>query len=295
MRVSESSDLLGVQRQAHAQHAPLTDRPSAEQADRWDRSTEAGAASRGDGERPKSTAAAAARSAAIRVCTSEKIPGGRSPSPPSRPRRKSPVSFAGITRHFRRGKLLNQAAGGRTTREGQQRSSAGEGDEDSNSTDTNGRHVDLPLLDGDQILCASEDVVVTEREEEEAEAAASFSALLSKPGRRPRTGGIGENPVPPCFGASCCEAGGPGQSKAQRTATHLPPAAKRVMSRDWTRVDVGADALEAVKAGQQSPRIAFIGVFLSGVAVALASFVPFGAADARTALVKAVRRCRSAD
>lgn len=48
----------------------------------------------------------------------------------------------------------------------------------------------------------------------------------------------------------------------------------------------------AVKAGKQLPRIAFIGVFLHGVEVALASFVPFGSADARIALVKSVRLCR---
>lgn len=51
----------------------------------------------------------------------------------------------------------------------------------------------------------------------------------------------------------------------------------------------GVPVFSAVKAGKQPPQIAFIGVFLNGVAVVLASYVPFGGADARIALVKSVR------
>lgn len=70
---------------------------------------------------------------------------------------------------------------------------------------------------------------------------------------------------------------------------HSETAIEREASRAHPSLGVGEDAISAIKTGKQPPRIAFIGVFLNGVAVALASFAPFGEVDARKALVKAVR------
>ena len=76
----------------------------------------------------------------------------------------------------------------------------------------------------------------------------------------------------------------------------VPAAGSGIRSDDQLKSGKGAK-LSGTRKGQRPsqrpPQIAFIGVFLNGVAVALASYTPTGGVDAR-ALVKSVRQFRTA-
>lgn len=86
------------------------------------------------------------------------------------------------------------------------------------------------------------------------------------------------------------ETGCRGNDKQLDGGVHPETAVERKASRDHINLlRAGEHEISADKAGTQPPRIAFVGVFLNGVAVALATFAPFGGVDSRKALVKTVR------
>lgn len=80
-----------------------------------------------------------------------------------------------------------------------------------------------------------------------------------------------------------------GDNKKQDGGAHSASGVQHEEYRGHSKLDVGEHSLSAVKAGRQVPRITFVGVFLNGVAVGLATFVPFGRDIERIALVKEVR------
>lgn len=192
-------------------------------------------------------------------------PSSSSRSPLSRLRTKvivpSPRMMAKI---LRRGSP-DQRAGG-TTKKGQEQRSSAEGAFGS-SSDTTSHHFKLDIPSGGQETKAVEDALARE----EISTTRKCSTPLSR---------------------DTCDSGRCDQDKVLDVGAHPAGDVKGQTSRGHNKLSKGggyAVSATSIKTGQQLPQITFIGVFLNGVAVALASFVPSGGADARIALVKSVR------
>ncbi len=114
-----------------------------------------------------------------------------------------------------------------------------------------------------------------EEEEEEEKKARGVAALVAQTGTAAPTEATSQP-------SSQCTP----HHESHRARHHSEPSCEA--SPGHHNPERGVEEISAVKAGKVPPRITFIGVFLNGVSVALASFAPFGGVDARIALVKAV-------
>ncbi|CAN0417666.1 unnamed protein product [Ectocarpus sp. 12 AP-2014] len=131
---------------------------------------------------------------------------------------------------------------------------------------------------------AAEKAIVTEREKVGEEATSCLSVLP----RGPLTAGDTRESLGRSSTRSHKDRAGHHFGDKTQGGAHSASGAQHEEYRGHSKLDVGEHALSAVKAGRQAPRIAFIGVFLNGVAVGLATFVPFGGDTERIALVKEV-------
>ena len=208
----------------------------------------------------------------------------RSRSPLSRIRSKMPVPSAGLMKRFRR-KSPNVDGGSRETTEAHDERRSLKGRTTAScSIDITNQETELARHSGGGGETTAGDALTSPVEDD-----GSVGGLL----REPHTAAPDEtqsshshrrqqrhaSPVAGCRG----------NGMLLKEGVHQEPVIEREGSRAHTTLGVREDAIPAIKTGQQPPRVAFIGVFLNGVAVALASYAPFGGVDARIALIKSVR------
>lgn len=213
------------------------------------------------------------------VATSDTAAPGRSSSLLSRLRNKLPAS-TGIL-HVKRSNRYS------STTKGQRRSPKG-GAGSTSATSTPHLSPGFRSENGTTAAeAAAEKATVTERDKAGEEATRCLSVLP----RGPFTAGDTREILGRSSTRSHKDRAGHhfGDNKTQGGGARSASGAQHEEYRDHSKLDVGEHALSAVKAGRQAPRITFIGVFLNGVAVGLATFVPFGGETERIAVVKEVR------
>lgn len=208
----------------------------------------------------------------------------RSSSPLSRIRNKMPVPSASLMKRFRR-KSPNVDGSCKTTQAHDARRSPKGRTTTNCSIDTTGQDVELARFSGDGGEKAAEDALTSSIEND-----GRLKVLLSEPctAESDETQSSHSDSSAQQYHASN-DADRRGNDKLLEEGMQPEFVIEREASLAHTTRGVGEDAIPAVKAGTQPPRIAFIGVFLNGVAVALASYAPFGGVDARISLIKSVR------
>lgn len=209
----------------------------------------------------------------------------RSRSPLFRIRNKMPVPSAGLMKRLR-GRSPNNAGGSSKTTEAHEPRSPKGKTTASCSIDTTSQDAELARHSGGGGKSAAKGALTLPVEDD-----GRVGVLLSEPctAATDETQSSLSHPSAQQYKYhTTYDAGCRGNDQLLEGGVRPATPIEREASRDHPSLGVG-EHVSSVKAGTQPPRVAFIGVFLNGVAVALASYAPFGGVDARIALVRSVR------